>query len=958
REAKRETQRKSIAGKLWTDAISGSGELGEPNLHGSAARKIRQRAEHAERVAEAEALRATARAYLTKRGLDAEWLMSQVRVMRPHANYDASEIKAGASAVMLTPMFGKGEVGGAQLTGLQRTYLTASGEKIGRRMLGQAGAWLLHPPEGEAVAIGNHEHVRLVGEGFETTASVVQATRQEGVVGYNAGGMIAWAERFEGSEPVAILADRDKPRIFQDRDVGETGQKAAAKAAALIEARDGTALTLEPPARIADGPKGADWADVLREGGSEGVRQALAEAAASSAADRARIEAKITALDAKSRGALAPRPLGIGNGIEGAGRTQSAAREETPPAHPALIRLYKALGAEDGRGLTEAERENVLAGKRADGKDLDLMAWRNTVTHAQTPISYFDFTFSADKTVSLAWAFAPTEAERNQIALTHKDAVAATMAEIEKVIGQARKGKAGQGGTEPGHIGWITFDHYTARPTLEIAHRGPDGKMETEIVSVKVAGDPQLHTHVAVPNVIVTDAGRIVSLNTLPMHGRIHEWGAIYQAHLAQNLRKMGADVVLDAETGAARLTAVPDEVRAAFSKRTRDALADARAYAASVGADWEHLSPDERIKLLKGGACASRTAKADDLSDFASWKRQLEAKGYLHQSVLGEETAKPVSEGDRLDRAYEAAAGVLAKQFEGRAVLKESDERVAAARGLVAAGIKDERDVDRVIARLRERGVPETGDDRSNVRRTKIIAVEAPSGDQESLNREEITATRLTTRAHLAQESALVELAKNAGRDRRGMLSPAEVERGIAASGLTFKGEHGIAQRRLLSHLGKSGRFAVGIGAAGAGKTTLLKPLVAAWHAQGADIHGISLGWRQARELRLAGLDTGDSIDSKGRGAWAPRPNGKEKARPQEGDTGRLGGAGHGAEGVMDAQSRDAHASRLNGKASMQGAASEGRDTVAAVSVFISRAKSGRLPLSSKSVVVLDELG
>ncbi|CAG4927881.1 unnamed protein product [Acidocella sp. C78] len=60
---------------------------------------------------------------------------------------------------------------------------------------------------------------------------------------------------------------------------------------------------------------------------------------------------------------------------------------------------------------------------------------------SKTPIGYVDFTFSADKTISLAWAFAPTEAERNQLAQAHKDAVAATMAEIEQVIGQARKGK-------------------------------------------------------------------------------------------------------------------------------------------------------------------------------------------------------------------------------------------------------------------------------------------------------------------------------------------------------------------------------------------------------------------------------------------------------------------------------------------------------------------------------------
>jgi len=370
--------------------------------------------------------------------------------------------------------------------------------------------------------------------------------------------------------------------------------------------------------------------------------------------------------------------------------------ENQPSPHPDLVRLYKALGAKDGRGLSETERANILEGRRADGKALDTAEWREAVNRSKTPIGYVDFTFSADKTVSLAWAFAPTEAERNQLAQAHKDAVAATVAEIEQVIGQARKGRGGQEGTEQGRIGWITFDHYTARPTLEIARQTADGRTETEIVSVKVAGDPQLHTHVAVPNMIATDSGRVVSLNTLTMHGRIHEWGAIYQAHLAQNLRRMGARVELDRTNGAARLSAVPEEIRAAFSKRTRDALADAKAYAASAGADWERMSGDERIKLLKGGAFASRTAKADDLSDFASWRRQAEARGYQHKSVLRSDApARPMAEAARLDLAYDTAAGVLGEHFERRAVISGEDERVAAARGLIAAGIKDGGDVD-----------------------------------------------------------------------------------------------------------------------------------------------------------------------------------------------------------------------------------------------------------------------
>ncbi|WP_233490034.1 hypothetical protein, partial [Acidiphilium multivorum] len=81
-------------------------------------------------------------------------------------------------------------------------------------------------------------------------------------------------------------------------------------------------------------------------------------------------------------------------------------------------------------------------------------------------------------------------------------------------------------------------------------------------------------------------------------------------------------------------------------------------------------MTGDERIKLLKGGAFASRSAKADDMSDFASWRRQAEERGYQHKSVLQDAApAETLTEAARLDRAYEAAARVLGEQFARRAV-------------------------------------------------------------------------------------------------------------------------------------------------------------------------------------------------------------------------------------------------------------------------------------------------
>jgi len=922
---KQDEARQATARRVWRDATDGAGEMVAPVFKGSAGVKSRKRAEWRAQVEATDVWRAIGRRYFERRGLDADWLLPQVKFASLHGKYDATEIAAGAAVAMVTPMYGLDEAGRIRLTGVQRTYLNEAGEKSGRKMLGQAGSWWLAPPAASgqaALPIAGHARMMLVGEGFETVASVVQATGHAGVVGYNAGGVVAWAGKYRGSEPIGFLVDRDHPKIYGGRQVGLAGQRAAAAAIEVIRAAGNEAVYLLPPASVAGGRKGADWADALTEGTAETLRAALTQAAASSEADLALVPQIPTA-------GSAPAP-GAGTAPATAPET-GAPNDPQAPLHRDLIRFLKAMGVEDPRALDATARENILAGRLANGDEQTAREWQRAITKSRTPIGYVDYTFSADKSVSLAWAFAPTEAERNLIAQAHRDAVHAAMQVVAETVGQARMGKGGRDGAEKGAIGWITFDHYTARPTLEIARPGPDGRMETELVTMKVAGDPQLHTHVAVPNVVLTPGGRVGSLDMLQMHDRIHEWGALYQAYLAQNLRALGAAVTLDETLGSARLTAVPDAVRTAFSKRTRDALADARSYAKETGANWDRMSPDERIMLLKGGAFASRSAKADDLSDFAGWQRQAERLGYQHKSVLDPLNPKAeLSAEQRIDVAYRAGARILGRQFEHRAVLGEADARVAAARGLIASGLSGAADIDTVRAAFNERGVTDTWSEVSGglfaIRPQTALIEVALVRDDPAVEGATMTETRLTTQAQLDQEQRVIELARKHAGYAQGLLTPPAIQRGIAATDLDLTGAHGQAQRRVIDHLGMGGRFAVAIGAAGSGKTTLLKPLVAAWHEQGADIHGISLGWRQARDLRESGLRIADPI--RRRNPVPPKAWGEVSGQA-----------------AIPRHLRD-------------GSSNSHRDSVAAVSVFINRVKSGRLVLSHGSVVVIDELG
>ena len=536
-------------------------------------------------------------------------------------------------------------------------------------------------------------------------------------------------------------------------------------------------------------------------------------------------------------------------------RADDGAALPTERAELLRDRLLTLYGVADGVSLSPETLAHVQAGRRADGGALRLGPLLEALGATRARIGYVDLCWSADKSVSLAWAMAPTEAERNMIAQAHKEAVASALQYVEAEIGRARKGKAGRDGFDAGRIGWVSFDHYASRPTVEVARTDPaTGQAYTELVTLKVAGDPQLHTHVAIPNVVLTEDGRVGALDLQRLKGRVHEFGALYQAYLANNLRRHGVGVALDAATGAARVTAVPERVRDAYSKRTRHGTDTARAYASNAGLDWDALDDARKIGLAKQGVQGdARQAKQDDLGDWASWRRQAAALNWQHRSVLDPAKAWTVAQAPgperdaRLEQAYQVALDLLDAKLQRRAVADGADARVAAARGLVAAGVAGPEDIDAVMRAFASRGVRQDG------QATQLLwGVATDAQGQE--------AVRLTTALQAERETELVRLAQVAATDRSRALTPASldaaVERVGVRTGVDFAGsEHGRTQRAVLDQLGQGGRLAAAIGVAGAGKSTLLAPLVDAWHAEGRAVYGAALAWRQTDDLAQAGI-------------------------------------------------------------------------------------------------------
>ncbi len=232
--------------------------------------------------------------------------------------------------------------------------------------------------------------------------------------------------------------------------------------------------------------------------------------------------------------------------------------------------LADALGLKQGQAIGVDELSQILSGHRADGTALP----GNTRIATSQPtmrmmtrdgkdrhrVAYLDLTLSAPKHVSLGWSFAKTEAERNALLQAHRTAVEKTLRYVEQQVIRGRLGEGGSLGHERARAAWITVEHYTARPTQERVCTDPTtGETYTELTSAKVAGDPALHSHCLVPNLIRTESGRYTAIDTAAFHGRIHEFGAIYQGILERELIKLNVKAEIDPSTNMVRLPAIPE---------------------------------------------------------------------------------------------------------------------------------------------------------------------------------------------------------------------------------------------------------------------------------------------------------------------------------------------------------------------------------------------------------------
>ncbi len=535
-----------------------------------------------------------------------------------------------------------------------------------------------------------------------------------------------------------------------------------------------------------------------------------------------------------------------GRQVDSGGRLTSyyTGRDGRATWRPDLSRAVAlALGVDPNGMPRDADLDRLFEAKRADTG----AAW----SEHKRGISAFDLTLAPHKSITLAAEFAPTAAEGGMIWHAIDRANDRTMRYVARELGWARKGKGGEDGIEPGEVAWVSFRHHTARPTLPVQD-GANGA--TYIAESPVVGDPHAHIHNALFNMVVTEDGRVGSLDTRALTGtRVHEFGAFFQAQLADELRALGARVRYDKNEQAVVLDAVPQAAVVAFSKGRQQVLHSAKDYAASQGLDWEAMSAEGKFKILATAGLASRLRKHGEMSDRDVWREEAAAMRWEHSSIQEGVQPTDLSASDRYDRAYAFAARHVAEEFRTAAVIDHDKLRMWATRGLIGTGIAGGvGDIDQVTALLEQRGIQLRGE--------HVALVAGLSGEK----------VRVTNTAQVRIEEGVGVLATKAAADRSGALSLAAIQKAIAASGLDFttEPEHGRAQRAAIYALGQGGALTLLTGVAGSGKTTLLQPLVAAWKADtrfdpgGREVIGLATGWRQADALKDAGVHRTLAID------------------------------------------------------------------------------------------------
>jgi conjugative relaxase-like TrwC/TraI family protein len=484
-------------------------------------------------------------------------------------------------------------------------------------------------------------------------------------------------------------------------------------------------------------------------------------------------------------------------------------------------RLLQAAGLDPTDALAEATPSGRV-------RDVLARALRHREDRVDVRLPGLDLTLSAPKSVSLLWALSDGEIEPNlsvgeQVRAAHRVAVSECLAYLELHCTAVLRGHHRGDGTDryvgsDGLIG-AAFEHRSSR-----------------------CGDPQLHTHVVVANLLHGEDGEWSALNSREIYAHARTAGFVYQAVLRGELtRRLGVSWQ-PVRNGQAEIAGVPPGLLRLFSKRRQQ-----------IEAHLEQLGLDTPA-AAQNAALGTRPAKPNEVVDLDQvglqdrWRGEATAAGF-RLAELNAVLQQPDG-ADLLGAARETAAGL-------GPIATDLAETLLSPSGLTEKRATfDRRELFRGVCEHLPAGLP--------IRLVGLRALATRVLRDERvvplLGDAPVSARRYSTRELLTLEQDALDLATAQQPSPAAVTSDAKpfVPVAVLPNSLVERAreraeESGCSpeQQAMVHRLLNSGSGVdIVVGAAGSGKTRALAVVAQAWQRAGVDVQGTALAAIAARVL------------------------------------------------------------------------------------------------------------
>jgi conjugative relaxase-like TrwC/TraI family protein len=439
------------------------------------------------------------------------------------------------------------------------------------------------------------------------------------------------------------------------------------------------------------------------------------------------------------------------------------------------------------QGKVDAESlHRVLAG-------LDPFSEKPLRATRGTRVPGFDLTFSAPKSVSVLFAIGDERIGR-LVQNAHDAAVRDALGYLERVAVTARRGAGGREEIAGDGLVAAAFRHRTSR-----------------------AGDPQVHTHVLIANLVRGTDGRWSALDTRRIYTEAQTAGFIYEARLRAELTAALGVEWAPIRKGIADIAGMPTGVLRAFSRRRAEIEAELR-----KRGEWT-------ASAARAATLETRRAK-DRLVDprrlVAEWRERAAINGLDERALLRlldrvQSRELDPSTIETVLTQLASAAGITRDRayFSRRDTIRALCERLPA--GIAISSVVLEQLADEFL------------------QSDRTVPLLEPGARSHEL--------RYSTPELLAIEQRIVEQAINQDQVPAGVAGEGEVEDALARR--QFLSPEQVVMVRRLTRDGA--RVVAVVGKAGSGKTTALGTAREAWVASGFTVVGVAVARRAARELQ-----------------------------------------------------------------------------------------------------------